>query len=1175
MFALASSCHHRGAPQQRCSAPSTNAALESAPRQVIQSSHAKNVISVAVSPAGLIASAGGEGTVRLWDADRRALLRTIPSPAHFYGQLAWTDPQTLVAINEDGSVVHADLDTGKWEPVLAKLPGNWNSGVFGDRVYRLPHGPWPWAVREMASMKVHTYLADAKLATQVELVVPENLQCLLMAAPAVSADGRIALAACTLMIADRPKDTPVPEAVKGKTFTDASGQQVHASGQMTRFMTRPIVWYLEGNRVTRAVALPWIAGDIKTVAMARDGATGVFTVELQEEFGGYETHLVKFDHGPKVLDLGGGSSMRFSEDSTTVFTGGASIEARRASDGELKWRRQIAGGIAATLVTGELIVTGRNGSLDILDAATGQPQRGLGARARRPEAFELAGDTLRVLTRGRTRSIADWSLRDGTVSRRATLPDDLKIQLGRDGTAATVLGPAPTPACPESTLLQTWKPASCNWQEDDCTAAMTPTATICPTTTDEILAMSEDGLHFANKEWMIELPGKVPFKIPSNLTLAGWEKLSGRITLTHPDKVVALENGDEFARHPGQWSFAGDLLVSPSGAVFDANTGKLLHRFQVARERWQANPAQLRSQQPGSVGASSLSSFDTAPAKSRSAETVVSRNGQYVALILADTVVVWDLSTGVRVSTATLPSGEQIESLAFVDNMPSLLVGTRSSTIYHVDRDGRQTKLVIGGGPIRHLVTDGTIAAASGDDDAIRIFDPRTLVLRATLIDFEDDEQIAFTPNGAYIGAVEVAERVVWVFEEPLEGFTFEQFATAYAKPEIVRRRLAGQNVDVAPIRRRPPSVRISGIDAATGRVSVRATAPGTLEDIRIYVEGRLQSTSRVCAIEGKLELDVPLQPGTNRVTAVASDTNGLTSNEVSRDIERPADPTVQPGLWVVAIGVDVYPLLPPRFQLGYAVKDAVAISETFEHLTGAGKPYTKRQITKLVNEKATRASIEAALDGLAAMKPDDVAIVSFSGHGIKLDEAGEMMLVTGGVRGTDLGVDAASASREAVAWGTIAARLVKAKGRVVVLLDACHSGHVSRDVIVRNDDLARALVSSRRSGVVVFAASKGRQLSFEPDGADKALVRTRHTKLGPKHGSEDNGLFTAALLDSLRAVATDRNRDKSIQLGEWIDDVIVRVTERTTGLQTPWVARRELFGDYRIAPTPSPPPSK
>ncbi len=58
------------------------------------------------------------------------------------------------------------------------------------------------------------------------------------------------------------------------------------------------------------------------------------------------------------------------------------------------------------------------------------------------------------------------------------------------------------------------------------------------------------------------------------------------------------------------------------------------------------------------------------------------------------------------------------------------------------------------------------------------------------------------------------------------------------------------------------------------------------------------------------------------------------------------------------------------------------------------------------------------------------------------------------------------------------------------------------------------------------------------------------------------HGLFTGAILDALADRATDRDHDGNVQMSELIDATITRVTDLTKGKQTPWVVRREAFGD-------------
>src|SRR5262249_7606747 len=58
----------------------------------------------------------------------------------------------------------------------------------------------------------------------------------------------------------------------------------------------------------------------------------------------------------------------------------------------------------------------------------------------------------------------------------------------------------------------------------------------------------------------------------------------------------------------------------------------------------------------------------------------------------------------------------------------------------------------------------------------------------------------------------------------------------------------------------------------------------------------------------------------------------------------------------------------------------------------------------------------------------------------------------------------------------------------------------------------------------------------------------------------------TGAVLRSLESASTDRDGNGTIELSELVEDVTARVTRVSRGRQTPWVARRELFGDFGVA---------
>ena len=80
----------------------------------------------------------------------------------------------------------------------------------------------------------------------------------------------------------------------------------------------------------------------------------------------------------------------------------------------------------------------------------------------------------------------------------------------------------------------------------------------------------------------------------------------------------------------------------------------------------------------------------------------------------------------------------------------------------------------------------------------------------------------------------------------------------------------------------------------------------------------------------------------------------------------------------------------------------------------------------------------------------------------------------------TPYGFDGNRVAATALAWRDIASLLHQAKARVVVILDACHAGLSGSEGRGTNDDAVAALVAGEHSPMLVLAASKGRQVSYE-----------------------------------------------------------------------------------------------
>lgn len=478
-----------------------------------------------------------------------------------------------------------------------------------------------------------------------------------------------------------------------------------------------------------------------------------------------------------------------------------------------------------------------------------------------------------------------------------------------------------------------------------------------------------------------------------------------------------------------------------------------------------------------------------------------------------------------------------------------------------------------------HPSRDLLILGSSGGGTAIASATtgaPMALFLASSGGDF-----ISTTPEGAFVASVDGARALAWTFTSPLEGYGFNQFAALYEQPEAVRRRLAGEPPGLASPLIRPPRLSLS--DAPQKPIASRSIAlhadissQGRVDQLRVFVNGRAAIERAVCAPSAALTLEIPLLPGQNRVSLVGYDAAGFAGNPKQLDLVSTDTRAPRPDLWVVSVGVSRYPKLAPSQQLEFATADAEAIAASLAEQAGPGKPFAELHATTLLDEKVSVESVERAIEGLGAMGPDDLAVVFFAGHGVKLPgeaagSAKRMVFLTSGAA-----LSLASARENGVGWDRIEGALAKARGRVLMLLDACHSGHVSTDLIAPNEALAQKLATGGRAGVLVFAASRGSQLSYEVPASGKRTGGSRGLELAwdgrppplsASPGGGGHGLFTGAMLEALAGGATDRDHSGAVEVGELIDFVTERVRAASNGKQTPWVARREMFGDFVVAP--------
>jgi hypothetical protein len=365
---------------------------------------------------------------------------------------------------------------------------------------------------------------------------------------------------------------------------------------------------------------------------------------------------------------------------------------------------------------------------------------------------------------------------------------------------------------------------------------------------------------------------------------------------------------------------------------------------------------------------------------------------------------------------------------------------------------------------------------------------------------------------------------------------SFQQFQTSLKTTGIVRAALANRVAQLTTKLSPPPTISlqiISNSERAT-TVDLVARSQVGLSKARLSLDGIPAIELDLTGKEQHKLVEISTRPGSRVVSGLAVDDTGTISRPTSVSLH-PAG-QVASKLRVFSMGINQYnsEIFPP---LSYAEADAQAITGAF-----MGRPtnlYSEYVVhTPLIGAIATAHAIRAGLEQVSqSVKPGDTLVFSFAGHGLTDPRTGRLWLATRETNFSDL-------ETTAIPWDEITSILSRTATRVVVLLDACHSGNADFDRLARNDNLVSSLLYGNRAPIIVFAASKGRQTSLEAQGG---------------------GLFTRAFVHALKDTNSDRNGDNIVDASELYLAIKAEVTMLSGGRQTPWLARGDLLGDIPL----------
>ena len=477
--------------------------------------------------------------------------------------------------------------------------------------------------------------------------------------------------------------------------------------------------------------------------------------------------------------------------------------------------------------------------------------------------------------------------------------------------------------------------------------------------------------------------------------------------------------------------------------------------------------------------------------------------------------------------------------------------------------------------PAEPLRIQGLQAAIDGNTVVLR--DPRSGDWKARLVSFNDGRWAVIDPDGRFdVADLEDMPHLHWVMpDDPLTPLPIEIFMRDYYEPRLLSRILNGEQFKpVRPLidlKRVQPEVIISAIDpdAQPGYVKVSVEAAGgrrvygnpaapvasAVHDLRLFRNGQLvgQAEGRLAGAEEapfrhQFRVRLPAGKAPLTFTAYAFNDDGVKSPTAQQSYTPPATvAAAQPRAYLITIGVNRHDN--PAWNLRYAANDARQIGQSLASRL-AGKKYAAVVNVALISDGetanlATKANVKAVLDILAGRPvdpasqlgavaganqlrqatPDDLVLISFSGHGY--GDGGLFYLIPADTGpGSDQAISAeltahAISSDELSAW----LRDVDAAD-LAMIVDACHSAASVGESFKPGPMGSRGLGQlAFDKGMRILAASQADDVALESD-----LIK--------------QGLLSFSLVqDGLDGKLADHQpKDQTITLAEWLSYGVSRV---------------------------------
>ncbi|HEX6622576.1 MAG TPA: caspase family protein, partial [Pyrinomonadaceae bacterium] len=429
-----------------------------------------------------------------------------------------------------------------------------------------------------------------------------------------------------------------------------------------------------------------------------------------------------------------------------------------------------------------------------------------------------------------------------------------------------------------------------------------------------------------------------------------------------------------------------------------------------------------------------------------------------------------------------------------------------------------------------------------------KVYSAATGEVLADVIGFGDGSWVVVTPEGFFDGPPAAWNQIAWRFAgnriAPVEIF-FNEFYRPGLLAEVLDGAPPKAPRAFAQLDRRQPRLRLSRADAAkpgdeikTRTLKVKIDideAPAGGRDVRLFRNGSLVRVWRGDVLKGRaaaLETEITVEAGENVLTAYAFNNDDIKSADATLELKGASALARKGVARLVAVGVNAY--ANPRYDLKYAVADAVAFGEEFKRQQERLGRYERVEVKTLTDRQATKAGILRALEELSAVaEPEDAVVVFFAGHGTARDSRFYLLPHDLGYAGAPSALDRAGLEAM-LAHGVSDRELERAfekidAARLLFVIDACNSGQA-----LEAAERRRGPMNSK--GLAQLAYEKGMYI----------LTASQSYEAAQEASQLGHGLLTYALVEEglKRAAADTEPKDGTVHVKEWLDFAARRVPE-------------------------------